>query len=196
MTFPTFGRDQGALSAPGDPSPVVPGLTNLQAALFFGAASYNLLPASPWYHYVAGVFDSYGLPVGLQYTEVEGFLDFFAAMCPYEPNRFAADYAAMLCNEVDLPFDDHVAEIRVPVFYVGGAGGIGEVGVYATTLLGSTDVTHLVVRLHPPGEEVLDYGHLDILTGREAPALVWQPMLEWIATHSGRGAAPTVAHGN
>jgi hypothetical protein len=55
--------------------------------------------------------------------------------------REAFDQNALPCNELDLPYDDHLAEVKVPILYVGARGGFGEYGVYSTTLLGSRDVT-------------------------------------------------------
>ncbi len=177
-----------AMTAPNDPSPVIPGLTNYQTALFMGAATWNLATPTPYYHLCAGVFNEYGIPVDLQYTPAQLWLDFIGAWSPYAPHQRQVDMGLSVCDEVDVPFDDHLGEITVPVMYVGAGGGFGEYGVYTTTLLGSTDVTELVVDLAPPEARFLDFGHVDLFQADNAPSLVWEPVLTWIEEHtSGRG---------
>ena len=83
----------------------------------------------------------------------------------------------------DSPHDDHFADVRLPVLYVGGAGGAGELGFHTTTLLGSTDVTQLLVRLQPEGQELTDYGHGDLLLARDAETRAWQAMRDWLLSH-------------
>lgn len=82
-----------------------------------------------------------------------------------------------------MPWDDHLAEITVPVLYVGAAGGFGEAGVYTTTLLGSSDVSVLLVRVQPPELVIADYGHGDLFQAEDAETLVWEPLLTWLEAH-------------
>ena len=92
------------------------------------------------------------------------------------------DGEALWCGD-DTPYDDHLEEITIPVFYVGAAGGFGKYGVYTTTLLGSydkDDVDTLIVELYPPGAAALDYGHFDLLFADNAESLVWKPIYKWI----------------
>jgi hypothetical protein len=93
------------------------------------------------------------------------------------------DGEAIASGAVDLPYDDHLGRIKIPVFYVGAAGGDGAHGVYATTLLGSADKSSLVVALYPPDLAALDYGHADLLWADNAKTLVWEPIYNWIHTH-------------
>jgi hypothetical protein len=176
-----------ALTAPSAPSPIVPGLTNREAALLAGSATYVLLPPGqsfvPFYHFVGGTFTADGRPAGLSYTPERAWFDFERGASPYEPTRVLLDGEETLCDQIDVPFDDHLGEIRVPVFYLGVGGGFGEYGIYTTTLLGSTDVTTRVVRLLPPAQRALDLGHADIWNATAAPSLFWQPILDWIAGH-------------
>ncbi len=176
-----------ALSAPSAPSPIVPGLTDLQAALLAGAATYQLLPPGqsfvPSYHFTGGTFDANGLPTGLTFTPASAWFAFLAGASPYEPTRVILDGDETMCDAIDVPFDDHLGEIRVPVFYLGVAGGFGDFGIYTTTLLGSADVTTRVVRRLPPAEQPLDIGHVDIWNATDAPRLFWQPILDWIDGH-------------
>jgi hypothetical protein len=69
------------------------------------------------------------------------------------------------------------------VLYIGAGGGFGEYGVYTTTLLGSTDVTSLIVSKVPATQRLIDYGHADLFLANDAEELVWAPMLEWIQAH-------------
>jgi hypothetical protein len=71
----------------------------------------------------------------------------------------------------------------VPILNLSPAGGFGELSKYTTTLLGSTDITHVIPSLHPPEEAVMDLGHVDLFMANKAPTLVWQPILDWILGH-------------
>lgn len=181
-----------ARTDPDGASPIVPGATNRQAALYLGAATHLFAPFPPLWHYFAGTFDEFGVPTGLQYTAYEGMLDFLATASPYEPLGFEYDVYCIWGDEPDVPFDDHLAEITVPVFYVGAAGGLGETGLYATTLLGSSDVSTLIVKLHPDDELALDFGHIDLWTAGNAQGLVWAPILSWLEGHKAMPSGPTI----
>lgn len=176
-----------AETAPSDPSPIVPGFTNREAGLLAGEATYALLAPGreivPFYHFAGGTFDASGKPTGLLYTPEQAWFDFERGASPYEPNRVLLEADETVCDAVDVPFDDHLGDIRVPVLYVGAGGGFGEFGVYTTTLLGSTDVTTHVVRVLPPDQRPFDIGHADLWNATDAPALVWRPILDWIAGH-------------
>jgi hypothetical protein len=168
-------------------SPILPDYTNLQTALLFGASTYLFYVYPPLWHYFAGVYDEAGVPTGLQYTPVPWMLDFLTTASPYEATRFIYDYSVLWCEEEDSPYDDHVSEITVPLLYVGAYGGMGEWGNYSTTLVGSSDVSILMVSLHPAEEIALDFGHIDLFTAENAPSLVWQPMYNWIKAHTEHG---------
>ena len=81
-----------------------------------------------------------------------------------------------------MPFDDHLADITVPVFYVGASGGFGDFGLYTTSLLGSTDVTVQHRQPERPARSA-DFGHADLFQGIQAQTLVWQPILTWLQAH-------------
>lgn len=176
-----------AQTDPDGESAFFPGYTNLQAALLVGTSTHLLMPYPLYWHYVAGVFDGEGIPTGLQYTTVAGYLDFVTSASPYQSNVFWYDYCVLWCDEEDSPYDNHISQITVPVFYVGAYGGQGEAGIYSTTLVGSTDVSILMVKLHPDEEITLDFGHIDLFTAENAPSLVWAPMLNWIVAHTPQG---------
>jgi len=176
--FVVFGRP--ALMDPDGPSPYIPGLTNLQAAIAVGAS-----PSAPGitYHLVAGSFES-GLPVGLQYTPVDVWVDFMNYAPPWEPNAFMRDVYRSACGQEDVPWDDRLHRIRVPVLFVKPAGGAGYLGEHTLDLIGSQDITRLEISLHPPEEVLLDFAHVDLFTATDAPVLVWQPILNWINGHT------------
>ncbi|HBL29729.1 MAG TPA: hypothetical protein DD490_23075, partial [Acidobacteria bacterium] len=199
------GQDQNASGAlvqtistlatvdPAGASPIFPGLTNHQAALLTGEATFIIFPPDqqpvPVYHFTGGTFAAApapsGLPVptGLLYSPETSFLALLAGAAPYQPTRQLADAERMICDEVDVPFDDHLDDVTNPVLYVGAGGGFGEYGVYSTTLLGSTDVTTRIVDLAPAEQRLFDFGHADLFLGTDAQTLVWQPILQWIRGH-------------
>jgi hypothetical protein len=170
-----------ARSDPDGESPLLPGHTNWQAAIWFGIAQI-FSPDVPT-HYLAGIWED-GMPAGLQYLGVEEWFDFQQFAPPYEAVRFMADYSLITSSD-ETPFDDHLADITVPILNITCAGGIGPGELqYTTDLLGSTDVQEIYVQLHPDEDATLDFGHIDIFIAYNAPDLVWAPMLEWIEDHS------------
>jgi len=173
-------REVGALARtdPDGDSPFVPGFTNLQTALFFAAAP---LFGETTVHYLGGVWEE-GLPVDLRYTSVDQWLDFLAPFSLYEPYPFLRDYAVLICGAEDSVFDDHLAEIDVPILNVIMAGGIGPYDA-TSSRTGSTDVTDVVARLLSEGDALFDIAHVDIWTAEPARELVWAPMLAWIDGH-------------
>lgn len=175
-----------ALADPSGVSPYYGPLTNEQAALVVGANPGGLTPT---FHQAAGVFDETGMPVGFQYVGKEYFFHFLAGgpsgagAVWWAPVRTGLDQFNTWCDVLDVPFDDHLANVRVPTLYLGAAGGFGEAGRYSTTLLGSRDVSVHVVKLHPSGEESVDFGHSDLWVAENAETLVWKPILDWIRKH-------------
>ncbi len=182
-----------ATTNPAGASPVFPGLTNHQAALLTGEATFVIFPPDqqpvPFYHFTGGTFAAApapsGLPVptGLLYSPETTWLALLGGAAPYQPTRQLADADLVVCDEEDVPFDDHLDAITNPVLYVGAGGGFGEYGIYTTTLLGSTDVTTRVVDLTPPDQRLSDFGHADLFLGTNAGMLVWRPILNWIRAH-------------
>jgi hypothetical protein len=177
---------QLAIADPGGASPAVPGLTNRQAGLLVGEATFALqggLEPAPFYHFTGGFFDASGNPAGLLYSNESDLFHFEAAASPLQPNRELADADASTCEATDVLFDDHLASITVPVLYIGAGGGFGEYGVYTTTLLGSADVTTHIVHKVPADQRLFDYGHADLFLANDAEQLVWQPLLQWLQAH-------------
>jgi len=77
-----------------------------------------------------------------------------------------------------LPYD--LRRITVPLFLIGAAGGSGDTAIYSTTVIGSRDVSTLVIRRFGPERVEEDFGHGDLLFAAEAPALVWSPLAAWL----------------
>lgn len=181
-----------AVVDPAGASPVFPGLTNYQAALLTGEATFILLLPNepvPFYHFTGGTFAAEpapsGLPVptGLLYSPEAAWISALQGASPFQPTRELTDAELVMCEQQDVPFDDHLSDITNPVLYVGAGGGFGEYGIYTTTLLGSTDVTTHIVDLTPHEARLFDYGHADLFLGNDAQALVWQPILTWLQAH-------------
>lgn len=175
-----------AIVDPNGASILDPNLTNRQAGLLVGEATFVLLGGlepAPFYHFTGGVFDQFGAPAGLTYSNEADLFAFEQMSAPYQPNRELADADAAVCEATNVLFDDHLGDITVPVLYIGAAGGFGDYGLYTTTLLGSTDVTSLIVQKLPPPQRLFDYGHADLFLANDAEEEVWQPMLEWLTSH-------------
>lgn len=176
------------LTAPDGASPVVPGFTNFQAATAIFSLThlfYAPLPAyTPAYHFNSGTFDpATGAPTGLARVDAVDALEFALTYPPYQAMIEGVEIDALISDAVDVPYDDHLSEITVPVLHVGAAGGFGVHGVETLSLLGSSDTSSHIVQLLPAGAEAFDYGHVDLLWANDAEALVWQPILDWIVAH-------------
>jgi hypothetical protein len=184
--------EMGTLSEtdPDGTSPIYgPPYTNRTASLTLGSALFvHGQTLTPWYHFVAGAFpndDVNQMPTGLQNTSVHRWDSLLIGSAPYEPYAMLADAAGITCGRVATPFDDRLAQVRVPVLYVGAAGGIGVYGLSTLHLLGSPDVTEHIARLRPVGEEPLDFGHFDMLAARAAASLDWSIIADWLASRFG-----------
>lgn len=177
----------GALD-PDGASPLLPGFTNQQAVLVAGAATFMLVPAGGTWHYFGGRFDpESGMPYDFRFTNYDGVTDFMRTACDWEALRFIHDVNTIFCDEDDVPWDDNLSAIEVPVLYLEPAGGIGALGRYTLGLLGSTDIEIATASLMPPEQIVEDFGHIDMWTATEAPELVWNPLLRWIGERTPRG---------
>jgi hypothetical protein len=168
-----------ATTAPGDPSPYFPSLSNAELAEWLGASVAG--GSIPYLHSVGGLVDPDTFVTELLYTAPAQWFAYLSGVAAYQPLRINLDGAAIVCNELDSPFDDHFAEISVPVLYIGAAGSYGAAGIYSTIQIASTDVTTLIVSEAAAPEE--DWGHNDLFLADDADSLVWQPILDWIETH-------------
>ena len=176
-----------AMTAPNGDSPIAPGLTNYMVAMVFGAATHMFAPFTPTYHYAAGTFDAAtGMPDGFQFTTDQKWFEFLVSAAPYEAMLFQIEYMELAADAYDMPFDDYLGDVTVPIFNIGAAGGLGYYGEYTLTLLGSSDVTSLVVALYPFESGIVDFGHIDIFIADNAQSLIWMPVLDWVNDHSCR----------
>ena len=178
--------DLGGCLADTDPegdSPIVPGFTNRQTALFLLSVPDGTNFGTPWYHFFAPVLED-GFPVDFAYTQTAAAFDFLQEFVPFEPTAFARDYAAIWCDETDVPWDDFLGEIDVPVLSLGAAGGLVDATQYTLDLLGSTDKTLISVSLND--DPLLDFAHIDLWIADDAPQLVYDPLLQWLEEHPQR----------
>lgn len=173
-----------AAAAPNDPSPIegFEGFTNREAMLFTLGQTYLFAPFSPVYHLLAPILEA-DAAVGLRETSEAAANAWIAQAPPHQSMLEAADLDALLCPTAVPPIAAPLAQIRVPLLYIGAAGGVGALGVYTTTQVASTDVSSLVVQRFGPERAAEDFGHGDLLFAHDAPALVWQPLAAWLAQH-------------
>ena len=169
-----------ARNDPGGASPVIPGFTNLEVAQFFSSGTvFTHIP----FHYWAAEYVS-GFPGGdLKYITREQTYDFMESAIEYQPQLFFIDYCKLAGNSHDSPFDDHIAQVKVPILNLSAGGGCGESTKYWVGLTGSTDVTHVIPSVESPDNILEDFGHIDIFTATNAETLAWQPLLNWLNAH-------------
>lgn len=168
-----------ARTAPDDPSPFFPSLGNADLAEWIGADVAGGAIAA--LHSVGGIIDPATLETELLHSRPEHWFAFLETVSPYQPLGINLDGAVMQCDEDDSPYDDHLADIAIPIFYVGSVGGFGSLGLHTTELVASTDVTSLLIDVTPAPEQ--GYGHNDHFLADSAEALVWQPILTWLEAH-------------
>jgi pimeloyl-ACP methyl ester carboxylesterase len=181
----TFGLLAATDPSGASPVPGMTGLTNRQAALLVGTATHLLFapyPPVPFYHLEAGTFDANGLPSGLQFTSEAYLYDFYQSAAPFQSATEQVETDGVICGE-ELPYDDNLAAINIPVYYVGAGGGFGDYGLDTLSRLGSTDVTSNVVKLYGPEGRPVEFGHSDPFLADNAKELVWKPLYDWIVSH-------------
>jgi hypothetical protein len=171
-----------AISAPDDPSPFFPGLTNYVAIEFLGSSTWLLNSSPIFWHFVAGYLDANEIPSDLRYTDSRVWRDLVGKVPPHFPMQADWDTDALFCG-VDVPFGRHLQDIAVPILYVGAAGGFGTYGYYTTTLTASTDITKFTVQFQPDDQRMVDFAHGDLFLAKNAETLVWRPALDWIVAH-------------
>jgi hypothetical protein len=174
---------QGALESPDTPAqPPLPPLPYGQLGVTLGAATYSFISAPvPYYHFTAGEFAN-GALVGLRYVMTPQFFDFLASANPYQSLREQVEGDELQCGTTRLPYDDYLKDVKVPVLYVGAAGGFGIYGEYsAKSLLGSKDVT--ILRARRDLDRAAEYGHADLWLASDAQTKVWEPIYQWMKKH-------------
>ncbi len=166
-----------ALTAPDDPSPILPGFSNRQAALIFGTrpAQAGLLPI----HAFAGIFEE-GLPVGLRFSPETAGFNLLASASGFSPTANGRDLMIVLCDDGSSNLDDRLGDVTAPVLYLGVAGGFNANGLDTFPYLGSSELESVLIAFDPPGQEALDVGHADVLMMDPADQLLWKPIFEWV----------------
>jgi len=158
------------------------GLTNLAAMLRTVGQTYLFAPFAPFYHLNAPVLDGDAV-AGLAESPEAAVEAWLASAPPHQSMREAADLDGMWCGEAPLPVAAPLANIRVPVLFLGAAGGIGVNGLYSLQQTRSRDASSLIVGRLPPERRAEDTGHADLLLGTDAPARAWQPLAAWLLHH-------------
>jgi hypothetical protein len=177
VTFQLLGNM--ALTAPDDPSPIpdFAGMTNKQVMLFMGTMTYLTgSPDAPFEHFVGGDLND------LYYTDSKRWLRLAVSLAPYQPQLQMYEFYTCMGNQENVSFDDHLAEITLPILYLGAGGGGGSMGEYTGILTTSTDITHYIASVNE--NRAIDYGHADLFLGRDADVLVWQVLYNWLISHS------------
>lgn len=170
---------QLALDDPTGASPVIPALTNADVSILFGSDAPEEGNIVPFFHQVAGSF----MPPAsfdLLFTAPEVWFNSQRQGAEWLPAAPGIGIQAVACGAVDTPLDDHLADIRVPVLYLGAGGGVGEYGLFTLGQLGSDDITVEIVDLEPPELRFIDYGHSDLFLAADAEERAWQPILDWL----------------
>jgi hypothetical protein len=164
-------------------SPYYGEFTNLQVFLFFTATS---TPPSTE-HYWAASFDESEMPVDFTYTTRVSATEFWMRWAPMNPPTHQwVDINAILCGENDSAWETHLGEVDMPVLSLEAAGGGGPGQAGTLDRLVNADVTRHVVRILPPEDAWLDFGHVDLFTAENAAVEAWQPTLDWIESQHGR----------
>lgn len=174
---------QLAKTNPDGVSPDGAPLTNRQyllanaSALFF----YPLYPFHPF----AIMSDASGIPIDGRFSAYADIVETFIDSPVYSiPNAMSADMFGVSCPTIDSPYSTNLAKIGIPVLYVGVAGGMGKLGEYTMQLLGSHDVTIIMMQDLPDAEATNDFGHMEPFSAYQSKELVWQPLHAWVVRHS------------
>jgi len=186
-----FNDDQGffiavgelARNFPDEPSDIAamfgfpPGTTNLQLLNVFA-----VLPSpGETFHIFGGTFDEMGSPVPV-YTPQALLVAQATSFVPHLPVQFDREIAQVGCSvEPVSDLDGGLGDITVPLLHIGAVGGSANDVDYTLSLLGSDDVTSILVRDLNPGSEAFDYGHGDVFAATDADIRVWQPIADWVA---------------
>jgi len=161
-----------ALDAPDEPSPVpdFAGLTNIQ--VINAIASDH----SSGFHFCGGT------PFELYYTDPSRFVRLAVNLAPHMPRLMFYEMAASACPSLDVSFDDHLGDIKLPILYISAEGGDGQIQDYTSSLTKSTDITRLNV-IDPGVETQFNIGHADIWMGYDAKDYMWEELCNWLIDH-------------
>jgi hypothetical protein len=169
-------------TAPDDDSPIFSGSTNRGGLLGFVARTWVYYAPTKEYHLAGGLLSA-GTVTALRHSPQARIDGWLAGAPAYQANPESADLDGIWCADGPRPIPDHLADIHVPIFYLGAAGGFGDAGLPTLALTGSSDVTTLVISVLPAAQHPEDYGHGDLLFADSAPELAWQPLAAWVQSH-------------
>ncbi len=178
----TFFANLGRLAAtaPDDTSALAPPLTNRQLVLLLGFDAAPSGSVVPFFHFVAGtVVDPFDF--ALVATPEARWIDVVLNTAPVLPIAPNQGIQAVTCARDDVPWDDHLADIDLPVLYIGAAGGIGEYGHDTLDRLTAADVTVETFAFNAPAR-ANELGHFDLILGTDGPTTVWPRINEWLAS--------------
>ena len=181
----SFGIEMARLART-DPTGISPNgapLTNLQF-LMENAGGLYFWPLYP-FHPLAVMRNKAGVAVRGRYSSVADIIAVFEVVPAYSiANAMGADMFGTSCVTTDSPYDDNLGEVRVPALYIGVAGGFGPLGEYTTQLLGSDDVTKIMMQSLPDADATNDFGHMEPFSAHQAQGLIWEPIRAWIVERS------------
>jgi len=157
-------------------------LTNLQA-VFQNAAYLSFAPVYP-FHGWAVIRDDSGMAVDGRYTQIADIVQNSVVSPPFMiPTAMISDMFAASCPTLNSPHAANLDKVKIPLLYVGLAGGMGHFGEYTLLALGSRDKKSLFIQLQPDDSATNDFGHMEAFRARDAQKLVWEPIRHWIAQH-------------
>lgn len=87
------------------------------------------------------------------------------------PTKIFLDLSSVSCDTEDVTFDDYLAEISIPILYIGANNDLGS---YTPSLTASTDIKIQVVD---------GYGHADLWMAYDADKDVWSDLRRWLTNH-------------
>ena len=149
--------------------------------MFIGQ-TYFLAPFAPFYHLGAPELDG-DVAVGFAESSEDAMSAWLAGGTPHQALLESADLDRLLCGEGVQPVVAPLSAIRVPLYYLGAAGGIGVNGLHATTSVSSSDVTVNMVQRYGADRRAEDFGHTDLLLADDAVTLAWAPLASWLLHH-------------
>ncbi len=165
-----IGLGQMVVADPEGASPA-PGLNNIQFLSFIASDHSNGT------HFLGGT------PFELNYTDPYRFARLAAELSgPYMPYQTVYEFVSSGCPALDPSFDDHLMDIKIPIFHMSAEGGSGTLGDYTSTLTSTMDYTLLNVD-DPTQEPELDFGHADLWMAYQAADWVWEPLRNWLYAH-------------
>ncbi len=155
-----------ALTDPNGTSPIIPGFTNLQAALFAITATYQLPGFS-----TPGFRQAQGTLAGLTHTDFD-----FIANQALHLNSFQSILPITEIQTNRIQPVQVIPHIIVPIHYVGAMFGFGNFGLYTPDQIKAfnSNVTEVMIP---------DYGHADVIDSITAKDDVWEEILHWIRDH-------------